>query len=63
MMASHLVVTVSLALLLAILRPFAAAAATPLILAWLLAPLLAWSVSRPRPGASDDPLIRLLIDR
>jgi hypothetical protein len=62
MMRRHLVVTASLALLLSILRPFAFADAAPLFVAWLLAPLLAWYVSQPRPGASDDPLMRLLID-
>jgi cyclic beta-1,2-glucan synthetase len=62
LMRGHLAVTATVALLLTILRPVAFGVAAPLILAWLLAPLFAWSVSRPRPGASDDPLMRLLIE-
>ena len=48
MMRGQLVATVALSLLLGLVRPEALMTAAPLILAWLSAPALAWSVGRPR---------------
>jgi hypothetical protein len=63
MMRGQLLTTTLLSLLLGVVRPHALMVAAPLMLAWLVAPALAWSIGRPREGDGSGSVIKMLADR
>jgi len=63
MMRSQLVATLLLSLLVGVARPHALMVASPLMLAWLVAPALAWFISQPREDAGGFSVMKMMAER